>query len=322
MMKSYKELVDLFEQYYASQKFDERYDVYRAMKYIMNMSSKRIRPVLTLMATDLFKGDLKLALPSAFAIEVYHNSTLVHDDIMDKATSRRGNPTVHKVYGTNIAINTGDMMFTQAYRYVGNTKKQHMRALCEIFNSTVVKVIEGQSLDMEFESRADVTEAEYIEMIKGKTSVLLACALQMGAWVADADKKSQKSIYDFGLNLGLSFQIHDDYLDAFGDAKKVGKRPGGDIILNKKTILLLKAIELATPQQKKKIERVLLEKDKQKKVREMLVLMEQTGAKKYTEQLIDTYYKKSIKNLNAIPVEDDRKKPLLELAQMLRLREK
>ncbi len=321
-MHSYKELVALFEQYHSKQKFDERYDVYRAMKYIMGMSSKRVRPVLTLMGCELFGGDYKSAMASAFALEVYHNSTLVHDDIMDKATTRRGNPTVHKRYGVNVAINTGDMMFTEAYKYLGKANHASTNELFEIFNTSVIKIVKGQSLDMEFESRDDVSEQEYLEMIDGKTSVLLACALQIGALLAGADKKSQKLIFDFGLNLGISFQILDDYLDAFGDPKLVGKRPGGDILMNKKTILFIKALELASPKQKQQIEKLLMEKDKNKKVTTMYALMEQTGAKEYTEKLIDKYYKKSLKNLKSITVTEERKQPLLELAQLLRAREK
>jgi len=321
-MHSAPQLVSLFETYYKKQKFDQRYDVYRAMEYIMSMNGKRIRPLLTLMACELFKGDLKKAMPPALAVEIYHNSTLVHDDIMDKAATRRGNPTVHKMYGTNVAINTGDMMFSLSYRYVGITDKPHMRKLCEIFNKTVVEVIEGQSLDMEFETREKVSESEYIEMIKGKTSVLLACALQMGAWVADASTKDQQKIYDFGLNLGLSFQIQDDYLDAFGDPKKVGKRIGGDILLNKKTILLLKTIELSKPSQLKQLNLLMLEKDKVKKVVGIKKLMEDTGAKKYTEALMNEYYLKSIKSMKDIKALDERKKPLLDLAEFLRSREK
>ncbi len=321
-MHSAPQLVSLFEAYYKKQKFDQRYDVYRAMEYIMSMNGKRIRPLLTLMACELFDGDLKKAMPPALAVEIYHNSTLVHDDIMDKAATRRGNPTVHKKYGTNIAINTGDMMFSLSYRYVGITDKPHMRKLCEIFNKTVVEVIEGQSLDMEFETRENVSESEYIEMIKGKTSVLLACALQMGAWIADASQKDQQKIYDFGLNLGLSFQIQDDYLDAFGDPKKVGKRAGGDILLNKKTILLLKTIELAKPSQLKQLNLLTQEKDKAKKVGGIKKLMEDTGAKKYTQELMDEYYLKSIKSLKSIKTDENRKKPLLNLAEFLRSREK
>jgi len=321
-MQSATQLVSLFEAYYKKQKFDQRYDVYRAMEYIMTMNGKRIRPLLTLMACELFEGDIKKALAPAMAVEIYHNSTLVHDDIMDKAATRRGNPTVHKLYGTNIAINTGDMMFSLAYRYVGITEKPHMRKLCEMFNKTVVEVIEGQSLDMEYETREKVSEAEYLEMIKGKTSVLLACALQMGAWVADASPKDQQKIYDFGLNLGLSFQIQDDYLDAFGDPKKVGKSPGGDILLNKKTILLLKTIELAKPAQLKQLNQWMIEKDKVKKVEGIKKLMESTGAKKYTEDLMNDYYLKSLKSMKAIKSSEESKKPLLQLANFLRAREK
>jgi geranylgeranyl diphosphate synthase type II len=321
-MKSYKELTALFEQYNTKQNFDERYDVYRAMKYIMGMSSKRVRPVLTLMSCELFGKEPKIALSAAYALEVYHNSTLVHDDIMDKATTRRGNPTVHKLYGTNVAINTGDMMFTEAYKYLGKTSNVNVAQLFEMFNEAVIKIVKGQSLDMEFETRKDVSEKEYLEMIEGKTSVLLACALQIGALISGAEIKQQKLIYDFGLNLGISFQILDDYLDAFGDPKVVGKRSGGDIILNKKTILLIKAIELASPAQNKQMEKLLTEKDKKKKVGQILMLMEQTGAKKYTEKLMEKYYQKSLKNLNAIDVDEERKLPLIQLARLLRMREK
>jgi geranylgeranyl diphosphate synthase type II len=321
-MHSYNDLVALFEQYNLKQKFDERYDVYRAMKYIMSMSSKRVRPVLALMSCELFDGNVRHALPAAFGLEVYHNSTLVHDDIMDKATTRRGNPTVHKLYGVNVAINTGDMMFTEAYKYLAKTANVNTNELFDIFNSSVIKIVKGQSLDMEFESRADVSEKEYLEMIDGKTSVLLACALQIGALIAGADKKSQKLIFDFGLNLGISFQILDDYLDAFGNPKLVGKRHGGDILLNKKTILFIKALELSSPAEKRQIDKLLTEKDKKKKLASMLALMERSGAKKYTEQLIEKYYQKSLKNLTAINVTDKRKQALIDLTQMLRSREK
>lgn len=321
-MHSAPQLVSLFEAYYKKQKFDQRYDVYRAMEYIMSMNGKRIRPLLTLMASELFGGNVKKSLPQALAVEVYHNSTLVHDDIMDKAATRRGNPTVHKIYGTNVAINTGDMMFSLSYRYIGITDKPNMQKLYEIFNKTVVEVVEGQSLDMEFETSEKVSEMEYLDMIKGKTSVLLACALQIGAWVADASAKDQQKIYDFGLNLGLSFQIQDDFLDAFGDPKKVGKRTGGDILLNKKTILLIKTIELAKPSQLKQLNLLMIEKDKEKKVTGIKKLMEDTGAKKYTEDLMNDYYLKSIKSLMGIKVDADRKKPLLQLAEYLSSREK
>ncbi len=321
-MQSYNELILVFEDYHQKQTLDEKYDVYRAMRYIMTMKSKRIRPVLVLMACNLFKGNIKYALPVALGIEVYHNSTLIHDDIMDKASTRRGISTVHKVFGNNVAINSGDMMFTLAYDYLLNTKKEYTHELFSVFSKNAIRVVEGQSKDMEFERRTNVTESEYIEMIEGKTSVLLACALQMGAIVANADKTDQKKIYNFGLNLGLSFQIQDDYLDAFGEPNEVGKRVGGDIIMNKKTLLLLKALEFSSAAQRKKINALLEEKNKQKKVKEMLVLMEQTGAKAYSEKLMDAYYKKAIKSLKVITTAEEYKTPLLELAHLLRYRKK
>jgi geranylgeranyl diphosphate synthase type II len=321
-MKSISELLDTFETYYKKQKWEEKYDVYEASKYIMDMNGKRIRPLLTMLSSQMFGADIKMSLPIALAVEIFHNCTLVHDDIMDKANKRRGLPTVHKKYSQNIAINTGDLMFALSYKYLNQTKKDNIVELNNIFNDTIVKVIEGQSLDMKYENIDIVSESEYLEMIKGKTSVLLACALKMGAWVANASPKNQKLIYDFGLNLGLSFQIQDDYLDAFGDNKKVGKKIGGDILLNKKTILQIKTNEFSNTNQKAALLKLKNEKDKSKKINGIKKLMEETGAKKYTENLIENYYKKSIKNLSSIEISDGRKMPLLEMAKYLKERDK
>ncbi len=321
-MKKYTDFAKQFENYYTNQKFDERYDVYQALSYIMSLPSKRIRPVLTMMSCDLFGGDVKSALPAAMAVELYHNATLVHDDIMDKADMRRGKPSVHKVYGSNVAINTGDMMFMVAYRYLLQMKHSNIHELLRIYSDCVIAVIEGQSLDMEFEKVNEISEENYLQMIHGKTSVLLASASQMGAWIAKADKKTQKTMYAFGLNLGLAFQIQDDFLDAFGNVKKTGKIVGGDIVLNKKTLLLVKALEFADSAQKKKIRELLSEKDKRKKVTEIKQLMEATGAKNYVEKLIDSYYQKAEKQLAKIALPQERKRPLGELVEMLRFREK
>lgn len=319
-MINYEKAVELFEKYYAKQKFDEHYDVYRAAKYIMEMNGKRIRPALVLLACDLFGGDLKTALPAALAIELYHNATLVHDDIMDNADTRRGKLTVHKLYGLNVAINTGDVMFASANKFVSLTKKKNLGELEDIFNKTVIEVIEGQSLDMEFETQEMVSEKEYLAMIKGKTSVLLAAALQMGAWIADASEKQQKQLYDFGLNLGLSFQLQDDFLDAFGDTKKVGKIKGGDILLNKKTLLFIKTFEFANATQKRELKALLSEKNKTAKIAGILELMKMTGAKEYTEQKIDNYYKKAVSILKKIDAPEERKQQLSAIALFLRNR--
>lgn len=317
-MITYEKAVSLFEKYYAKQKFDERYDVYRAAKYIMNMNGKRIRPALTLLSCDLFGGNVKTALPAALAVEFYHNATLVHDDIMDAADTRRGNPTVHKVYGMNVAINTGDTMFASANKFVALTQKANLTELEKLFNKTVIEVIEGQSLDMEFETKNIVSEKEYLEMIKGKTSVLLAAAVQMGAWIADASEKQQKQIYDFGLNLGLSFQLQDDFLDAFGEAQKVGKIKGGDILLNKKTLLLIKTFEFANATQKRELQKLLQEKNKSQKIKGILALMEKTGAKQYAQTQTDAFYQKALAALKKIDVPENRKQPLRDLSAFLR----
>lgn len=321
-MKSINELLNSFEAYYKSQNFDKKFDVYEAASYIMDMNGKRVRPLLTMLSTQMFGTDVKLALPAALAIEIFHNCTLVHDDIMDKANKRRGLPTVHKKYSQNIAINTGDLMFALSYQYLNKTKKNNIVELNTIFNDTIIKVIEGQSLDMKYENIDTVSEAEYLEMIQGKTSVLLACALQMGAWIADANPKNQKLIYNFGLNLGLSFQIQDDYLDAFGDAKNVGKKIGGDILLNKQTILQIKTNEFSNAKQKKALLKLKKEKENRKKISGIKKLMEETGAKKYTEKLINIYYNKALKSLKSIEVSDDKKIPLLEMAKYLKDRDK
>lgn len=322
-MNTYADFIKQFEKYYTKQKFDERYDVYRALQYIMSMNSKRIRPVLTLMSCDLFGGEVKSALPAAMAVELYHNATLVHDDIMDNATQRRGKPTVHKAYGNNVSINTGDVMFMVAYRYLLQLKnKDNIHELLRIYIDAVIAVIEGQSLDMEFERVNEISEANYLKMIHGKTSVLLAAASQMGAWLAGADKPTQQIMYRFGLNLGLAFQIQDDYLDAFGKSQKTGKVVGGDIVLNKKTLLLVKALEFADSTQKKKIRLLLSEKNKQKKVNELQKLMELTGSKEYTEKTIDKYYRKAVNELARVALPQEQKRPLGELVEILRFREK
>lgn len=321
-MNKYTDFSEQFERYYASQKFKQRYDIYQALDYIMSLPSKRIRPILTMMSCDLFGGNVKNALPAAMAVELYHNATLVHDDIMDKADTRRGKPSVHKIYGNNVAINTGDVMFMVAYRYLLQMKHKNIHKLMGIYSNCVISVIEGQSLDMEFEKVNEISEENYLQMICGKTSVLLATASQMGAWIAEADPKAQKIMYDFGLNLGLAFQLQDDFLDAFGDSKKTGKIIGGDIVLNKKTLLLVKTLEFADSAQKGEIHMLLSEKNKSQKIREIKQLMQTTGAKNYVENKINSYYLKAEKLLAKVAVSDEKKRSLAELIEMLRFREK
>ncbi len=224
-------------------------DLYDPVKYIMGLGGKRMRPVLTLMGTDLFDGNIEDSYNSAIGIEVFHNFTLLHDDIMDDAPLRRGEATVHEKWNTNAAILSGDVMFVQAFTLVTSCKPEYLRAIIDIFNVTAIEVCEGQQLDMNYETRDDVTLDEYLEMIRLKTSVLVGCSLEMGAVLAGATKEDSRNIYDYGMHLGMAFQIMDDVLDVFGDASIFGKQVGGDILANKKTYLLLKALEDANENQ-------------------------------------------------------------------------
>ncbi|MEN8835022.1 MAG: polyprenyl synthetase family protein [Polaribacter sp.] len=228
-------------------------NLYEPVDYILKLGGKRIRPVLTLMAADIFGGSSKDALPAALAIEVFHNFTLVHDDIMDAAPLRRGQATVHEKWDINTGILSGDAMLILAYKYFENYKPEVFQSLAKLFSKTALEVCDGQQLDVDFETRKKVTIDEYLNMICLKTSVLVAAALKMGAIVAESDAKNADLIYDFGLNLGLAFQLQDDYLDTFGDPETFGKQIGGDIIENKKTFLYLKTLEVADKETKKKL---------------------------------------------------------------------
>lgn len=229
-------------------------NLYRPVEYIMNLGGKRMRPVLTLMACDLFCGNFEKALPASMAIEVFHNFSLVHDDIMDDAPLRRGKQTVHEKWNVNTGILSGDAMLINAYQFLENYDGAILRQLIELFSKTAIEVCEGQQYDVDFEQRNDVTIHEYLKMIEYKTSVLVAAALKMGAIIGEAEEKDKNLIYEFGNNLGIAFQLQDDYLDAFGDPKTFGKQVGGDIIENKKTFLYLKALQLGSADAKKSLQ--------------------------------------------------------------------
>jgi geranylgeranyl diphosphate synthase type II len=295
--------------------------LYKPVNHIMNIPGKRIRPLLLLMASEMFGGDAKQALNPAFAMEVFHNFTLVHDDIMDNADIRRGVPTVHKLYGTNAGILAGDVMLAFAYRYLTDVLPENIPALISVFNKTAIEIFEGQQMDMDFEKRYDVTEDEYLKMIEFKTSVLLGCCLQLGAILGGANKQDQQLIYEFGLKLGLSFQIKDDYLDTFGEAEKVGKRIGGDIIQNKKTYLYVTAWNNATGAQKTQFTNLLNEQDEEKKIKEVKHLFEITGARQQALNKADELYNVALQSLQKISINDTNKKPLAEMAQKINNRE-
>lgn len=284
-------------------------ELYDPVKYILELGGKRMRPVLTLMGTELFGGKLADSYNSALGIEVFHNFTLLHDDIMDEAPLRRGKQTVHEKWDVNAAILSGDVMFVQAFTLVTSCKTEYLRAVIDIFNVTAIEVCEGQQLDMEFETREDVTLEEYLEMIKLKTSVLVGCALELGAVLANAPKEDSRRLYDFGLNLGMAFQIMDDLLDVFGDAEVFGKQVGGDIITNKKTYLLLKALEEANEKQASELKWWMSNEAENvsEKVQAVTAIFEDLQVKEAAQKLMDRYYQKAIEALNLINVDEEKK---------------
>ena len=283
-------------------------NLYEPVDYILKLGGKRIRPVLTLMAADIFGGSSKDALPAALAIEVFHNFTLVHDDIMDDAPLRRGQATVHEKWDINTGILSGDAMLILAYKYFENYKPEVFQSLAKLFSKTALEVCDGQQLDVDFETRKKVTIDEYLNMICLKTSVLVAAALKMGAIVAESDAKNADLIYDFGLNLGLAFQLQDDYLDTFGDPETFGKQIGGDIIENKKTFLYLKTLEVADKETKKKLKYFYKKKlkDNSLKIVEVtrifkmndIPLLIAKEIEKYTEKAFDTLAHMDISEAN------------------------
>jgi len=242
---------------YISQLPDD--NLYGPVKYIMSLGGKRIRPHLVLLAANAFGGEIKKALPAALAVEIFHNFTLVHDDIMDEAPLRRGEETVHKKYDINTAILSGDAMVIEAYKKLALCNAEKLPVLLDLFNQTSAEVCLGQQYDMDFENEKSVTEERYIEMIGLKTAVLLGCSLQMGAILANASKADCEAIYAFGKAAGIGFQLQDDYLDAFGNPENFGKQVGGDILADKKTYLIIRALQKASPKQRKELEAIYFE---------------------------------------------------------------
>lgn len=274
-----------------------------------------------MMSNELFGGNVHEVLNPAFAMELFHNFTLVHDDIMDKADLRRGIPTVHKLYGVNAGILAGDVMLAYAYKYLTDIPVQTIPEVLRIFNKTAIEIFEGQQMDMDFEKREDVSEPEYLKMIEYKTSVLLACSLQLGAVLAGANAANQKRIYDFGINLGLAFQIKDDYLDAFGESDKVGKRIGGDILQNKKTYLLITALHKAKGEMRDELNALLQNKNEEEKIAGVKNLFNALGVKADTEKRMDELYSKAIESLSSVDADAEQKELLLKLAQAVHTRD-
>ena len=293
--------------------------LYDPVNYILDLGGKRLRPILTLLAAEIFNCDYKKALDAALAIEVFHNFSLIHDDIMDDAPLRRGKETVHLKWDLNTGILSGDAMLIMAYQLFENYDSETFQKLVKLFSKTALEVCEGQQYDIDFEERNDVTIEEYLKMIELKTSVLIGCALKMGAIVANASENDQDYIYEFGKNLGIAFQLQDDYLDAFADPKTFGKQVGGDIIENKKTYLYLKAIEFSSKEQKLELQHLfsIAPKDSTDKVEMVKQIYVSSGATLATQNEIKNYTDKAFIYLEKLSVDSDKKAILRQFGDAL-----
>lgn len=321
-MKAYTPLLELFSGHLnlhlAGLTNKEPRELYAPEEYMLNIGGKRIRPLLALIACDLFDKDPRLALDSALAVELFHNFSLIHDDILDEAPLRRGQPTVHKKWGNNIALLSGDVMLVKAFQILESNSTKSFRDLYSLFSKTAIEVCEGQQMDMNFESQESVSVENYLQMITFKTAVLLGCSLKMGAIAAEIDSSEQNHLYEFGKHLGISFQLLDDLLDAFApDAEKFGKQVGGDILANKKTFLLLKTIELANSDQKQRINNLLKSTESESKVKGMLTIYNELNISKLCEQEADKHTQIAINSLYLLKANQKKKDQLKSFALAL-----
>ncbi len=321
MMHSFIELLKLFEDKFNARHFPAQPEtLYDPAEYILGIGGKRIRPVCVLMGNQLFDVIDPDAYHAATAIELFHNFSLIHDDIMDKAPMRRGMQTVHTKYGESTALLAGDVMFVKAYEYLNKIKPAQLQKVLFLFNNTASAVCEGQQMDMDFEKRETVAMDEYVRMITLKTSVLLAASLQLGAILGGAGEGNQQHLYEFGKNLGVAFQVQDDYLDAFGNPEKFGKKVGGDILANKKTFLMIHAFETAKPAQLKELKE-LIKTNPADKVERVLKIFKDCKVDDWAKELKNKYLQTALKHLEDTAVLSVRKKPLQELADYLMMRE-
>lgn len=303
---------------------EEPVSLFEPIKYIMEDGGKRLRPVLALLAYNLYRDDVEKILKSVIGIEIFHNYTLLHDDVMDDAELRRGRQTVHKKWNSNVAILSGDAAAITAYRMIETVDDEYLRRAIDGFNQVAMDVCKGQQYDMEFETRNDVTEQEYIDMIYLKTSVLIAGSIRHGALVAGAPEHEYNALYDFGGYLGLVFQLQDDYLDVYGDVAEFGKKIGGDILSNKKTYMLIKALELASPEDKAMLQEWIAKKefDPQEKIKAVTEIYNRTGIKEVVMAKIDTYMDKSREALDKVDVPEERKVHFREMVDYIGGRKK
>lgn len=318
------EILKLVNKYLDNLSYDRKpSSLYEPIRYVLSMGGKRIRPVLMLLSYNMFRENPEDILMPACALETYHNYTLLHDDLMDNADLRRGHETVHRKWDANTAILSGDSMLVLAYQRMAQCDKQKMPEVLSLFTETALEIGEGQQYDMDFEHRNDVTEDEYIEMIRLKTSVLLACAMKIGAILAGASKEDADNLYRFGEQIGLAFQLQDDYLDVYGDTRVFGKAIGGDITSNKKTYMLINAMLRANNTQRAELEKWIsaTEFDREEKIAAVTRLYNEIGIDKLAQEKINFYFEQSRKYLAAVSVAEDRKAEITAYAQRMMKRE-
>lgn len=322
-MKTAEQLLQMVNDFLATLPYDRKpASLYEPVKYVLSMGGKRMRPVLMLLAYNLFKDDPERILMQAVGLETYHNYTLLHDDLMDNADLRRGHTTVHRKWNANQAILSGDSMLVLAYERMAQCSDDKLAEVMRVFTETALQIGEGQQYDIDFEQRTDVTEDEYIEMIRLKTSVLLACALKIGAIMADASPADADNLYKFGEQIGLAFQLQDDYLDVYGDEKVFGKAIGGDITSNKKTYMLINAFIHANDDQRRQLTHWITAKefDRKEKVKAVTELYNEIGIDRLAKEKIAYYFENSHKYLDAVSVDEARKQQLRDYANHLMVR--
>ncbi|NRA11379.1 MAG: polyprenyl synthetase family protein [Crocinitomicaceae bacterium] len=317
-MNSLKPYTEYIESELAKVEFPEKpNNLYDPLRYFLKLGGKRIRPIMTLLGAELFGTAKEVVISQALSIEVFHNFTLIHDDMIDEAPMRRNQQTVHQKWDTNIAILSGDALVIKAYQLLSQIEPTQLPTAFELLNKTALEVCEGQIMDTDFETQEDVTIAKYIEMIRLKTSVLLGAALKIGALVAQASDQDQRNLYNFGQNIGIAFQIQDDILDLYANPDKFGKQVGGDVIANKKTLLHLTAIGKATLEQREIIRQLQNEDKLGFKVNRTKELFDQLMVKEDCQLMMQDYYNRAMKSLDAVEIDSDRKQTLIELAEYL-----
>ena len=320
MQQSFSQLLDKVNAHINTLDYaHEPMHLYEPGKYILSLGGKRIRPAMMLMAYNMYRDDVEKILDPALALEIYHNFTLLHDDLMDNADMRRGNPTVHKRWDANTAILSGDVMLSLADVYMSRVDDAYFREVMSIFHRTSIEIAEGQQYDMDFETRDDVAESEYIEMIRLKTSVLLACALKIGAVLGGASKEDAENLYRLGESIGLAFQLRDDYLDVYGDPKVFGKKIGGDILCNKKTYLYINALRLADKDQRAELDywATALDVNPDEKIAAVTAVYNAVGLPEMSRKAEDFYYQRAQASLEALSVGEERKQVLREFMAAL-----